>query len=72
MITVGSTVLVDVPVGDDTKMLVKFNEMETVVTNKRSIKVNENRQTLYELKYCESVFGIPYSFMKEWLVEIDG
>lgn len=68
---VGDLVKIDVPLDDDISApLVKFNGFITTVTKAKPLWAFQGvgtAQIIYECKYCESIYGIPYSLIGEWL-----
>lgn len=70
MLKVGTKVLVNVPVEHETKQLIKFNGMESVITAKTKTARDSGIAPMYAVKYCESYYGVPYWFIEDWLIEL--
>lgn len=69
-LNVGDKVLVFVPPEDRAvhAIAARYNEQKMAVS--RRVPVGRHRVPYYELKGAESEFGVPYGFVKDWLVEL--
>lgn len=73
LLKTGMKVRVNVPTDEQgAERLLKFNGLVTEITDIKRVKVVDglgraNRYSMYELKWCTTLEGRPYYFVKEWL-----
>lgn len=69
-LNVGDKVLVAIPSEDRGThfQLLKYNNKQMIITRRKP--VGRLRTPYYELEGAKSEHGIPYAFVKEWLVEL--
>ncbi len=71
MLGLGSKVIVRVPTSEETaKMLLKFNGLESVIDGRSVYKNESNTVYTFTVKYCDSLAGKPYWFVRDWLKEV--
>ena len=66
----GDTVLVNIPLHEQKvhAIVAKYNGQKMTISRRVS---RLNGQTVYyELKEAQSEYGIPYSFAKDWLIQL--
>lgn len=69
-LSVGHKVLVHIPEAErrTQAFLTKYHEQEMTVANR--VTRGKHRVPYYELVGAESEYGIPYAFLKAWLIEL--
>ena len=67
--SIGHKVIVHIPQSERTAHapLVKYHEQEMRIANRVTVSQN---YVYYELLGAESDFGIPYAFVREWLIPV--
>ena len=72
--TTGSKVLIAFPPGETTvtAKMKKFDRKVTTISRVITKRVKTWATTTYTLKECNTEFGLPYEFLREWLVPLDG
>ena len=70
--SVGDKVLVHIPAEDriNHRCLMQYHEQTMKIADRRSIRRSKNNYVYYELVGAESKYGIPYGFIKEWLIQL--
>lgn len=69
-LNVGDKVLVVIPLEERGTHLpiIKYNNREMIITRRKPI--GRLRTPYYELEGAKSEYGIPYAFVKDWLIAL--
>ena len=69
-LSIGHKVIVNIPVADRQaqKAIAKYHEQEMIVANR--VAVGRLRDPYDELVGAASEWGIPYAFVKDWLIPV--
>lgn len=69
-LSIGHKVMVHIPAAErqTQSAIAKYHEQEMVVANR--VAVGKLREPYYELVGAKSEWGIPYAFVKDWLIPL--